>query len=562
METYSFVYENIAPLDFAKTLFVEVYDGANLISGTADYSVTRAVARNDVLSVYGEKSVVNTLYSLGKAAMWVAYFQTAGYTYVPDYGRPATYTAVIGEYTYNDARMNAGQAGSYDVWGVSLYVGGTITSDRATNPAPEGFTVTRGENNAFFVTLQSGCKTDGVASFDGNSMADVTITLEGDAQLDKVFSRSFISGISADVSIGVRGNLVIQAAEGAEGSTLTLAGGIYAGGDLSVRGVNVVINSAVDSTGVTADNVNVERGASVKMNYAGLAANTSSAIVANGNVEIGGEVYVNGWLNGVWLGRADGVQQFTTTSGSALSLEVSGKGITGSAPEIVQDGVTSPSPNRELVLDGGLITIKSVGTGIEYCNVTVNAVELDVEVSGEGWGIADSSGRDLTFRTVSGDPAVGKVSIKVTYFNEWNDQYFALRAKTIDVNGGNLYLYSMCRGGVIYTAGGSQFNFDNCDLTVEGGQNISVSDGTNPAAINAQRAGDKITIAKGTVAVFKNFVIGVAGWSGLPAEERVTLSVQGLLINDGYVTSIDSWDNTINIEGGDHIRYTNPVART
>ena len=163
--------------------------------------------------------------------------------------------------------------------------------------------------------------------------------------------------------------------------------------------------------------------------------------------------------------------------------------------------------------------------------------------------------------TVGGDPGIGNVSIRVTYFNQWNDQYFAMRAKTIDVNGGNLYFSSMCRGGVLYTVSGSDFTFDNCDIVIEGGQDIGVSDGTNPSAINAQSGNEHITVTDATIAVFKNFVIGIAGWSGFTGEERVTLTVEGLLINDGYVTTIDSWDNTINIVGGDHIRYTNPITR-
>ena len=163
--------------------------------------------------------------------------------------------------------------------------------------------------------------------------------------------------------------------------------------------------------------------------------------------------------------------------------------------------------------------------------------------------------------TFSGDPGIGNVSIRVTYFNQWTDQYFAMRAKTIDVNGGNLYFSSMCRGGVLYTVNGSDFTFDNCDIVIEGGQDIGLSDGTNPSAINAQSGNEHITVTDATIAVFKNFVIGIAGWSGFTGEERVTLTVEGLLINDGYVTTIDSWDNTINIVGGDHIRYTNPITR-
>lgn len=561
-ETYSFTYEGIAPLDFDKTLTVGVYDGANLLSGTADYSVTRAVARNDVLQVYGEKQDVNTLYSLGKAAMWVACFDEAGYTYSPDYGHAASYSASIGEYTYNDARMSVGEAGSYDVWGVSLYVGGTITSDRATNPAPEGFTVTRGENSAFIVMLEEGCSIDGIASFDANSPADVTIVVGGDAELTEVFSRSFMTGMPADVSIGVRGNLTIEAAEGAEGATLVMAGGIYAAGDFSVSGVDIVIDGSVNSSALTANAVQIAPDASVSMQYGGLAANTSSAVVANGDVSVSGALSVNGWANGIWLGREDGRQTVTTEEGSTVSLGVTGKGITGSAPVTVQDDVQTAAPNRLLDFKGGKITISSAGTGIEFCNVTVDAAELDITVSGEGWGIADSTGRDLTFSTVSGDPGIGSVSVKVTYFDQWNDRYFAMRAKTIAVDGGNLYFSSMCRGGVLYTVSGSDFTFDNCDLVVEGGQDIGVSDGTNPAAINAQSGNEHITLTNAAVAVFKNFVIGIAGWSAFAGEERVTLTVEGLLINDGYVTTIDSWDNTVNIVGGDHIRYTDPITRT
>lgn len=214
------------------------------------------------------------------------------------------------------------------------------------------------------------------------------------------------------------------------------------------------------------------------------------------------------------------------------------------APVTVQNDVQIAAPNRLLDLKDGRITISSVSTGIEFCNITVDAAELDITVSGEGWGVADSTGRDLIFSTVSGDPGIGNVSIRVAYFNQWNDQYFAMRAKTIDVNGGNLYFSSMCRGGVLYTVSGSDFTFDNCDIVIEGGQDIGVSDGTNPSAINAQSGNEHITVTDTTIAVFKNFVIGIAGWSGFTSEERVTLTVEGLLINDGYVTTIDSWDNT------------------
>ena len=413
----------------------------------------------------------------------------------------------------------------------------------------------------FTVMLEEGCTIDGIASFDANSPADVKLVVGGDVELTEVFTRSFMPGISADVSIGVRGNLTIEAAEGADGATLSMAGGIYAAGDFSVSGVNIVMDEKVNSSALTANAVRIASDASVSLQYDGLTVNSSSAVVANGDVFVSGALSVKGWANGIWLGRADGRQTMTTEEGSMVSLEVTGKGITGSAPVTVQNDVQIAAPNRLLDLKDGRITISSVSTGIEFCNITVDAAELDITVSGEGWGVADSTGRDLIFSTVSGDPGIGNVSIRVTYFNQWNDQYFAMRAKTIDVNGGNLYFSSMCRGGVLYTVSGSDFTFDNCDIVIEGGQDIGVSDGTNPSAINAQSGNEHITVTDATIAVFKNFVIGIAGWSGFTGEERVTLTVEGLLINDGYVTTIDSWDNTINIVGGDHIRYTNPITR-
>ena len=418
-----------------------------------------------------------------------------------------------------------------------------------------------GDGYMFTVMLEEGCTIDGIASFDANSPADVKLVVGGDVELTEVFTRSFMPGISADVSIGVRGNLTIEAAEGADGATLSMAGGIYAAGDFSVSGVNIVMDEKVNSSALTANAVRIASDASVSLQYDGLTVNSSSAVVANGDVFVSGALSVKGWANGIWLGRADGRQTMTTEEGSMVSLEVTGKGITGSAPVTVQNDVQIAAPNRLLDLKDGRITISSVSTGIEFCNITVDAAELDITVSGEGWGVADNTGRDLIFSTVSGDPGIGNVSIRVTYFNQWNDQYFAMRAKTIDVNGGNLYFSSMCRGGVLYTVSGSDFTFDNCDIVIEGGQDIGVSDGTNPSAINAQSGNEHITVTDATIAVFKNFVIGIAGWSGFTGEERVTLTVEGMLINDGYVTTIDSWDNTINIVGGDHIRYTNPITR-
>ena len=137
---------------------------------------------------------------------------------------------------------------------------------------------------------------------------------------------------------------------------------------------------------------------------------------------------------------------------------------------------------------------------------------------------------------------------------------YTLKARTIDLNGGNVYVFGMCKDGVIVPGQGGSMTVRNCDLTVENGQNLEESYGRG---VNAGNGDECITVENSAKVVFKNCDAAISCWGKAADAAGYALLVNnGLIILDGYKLSLEgweltSWSNNLTVENGGQIRYTN-----
>lgn len=551
---------NISPLDFDKTIYVGVKDGDTYLSsggeaGGRGYSVMRAAAFYWQFGAEEDKQIADAVYSLGKSATWVAHESDAAYTLVPSNTANGTYRLTIGNYDYADARMQIAPVGEYgNAWGVSLYACGQVIDDDPQSVTEEGFSASR-KNGSFTVTLNDGFTGDGISTFDGGSRAAVTVLVGGKATLDEIISSAFSADPIGDATIGVLGDLTIAAAPGAVDPVLTLKGGIFTDGNLTVSGVTVNIPGQTNADGVVCSDLTIEQGAELNIDCAGTG--EYNGVNASGNVTIGGALRINGAENGIFLGTEE--QTLSAADGSVIEIDVRGKGITGPA---------TTEKNRTLNLAGGNISIRSALNGIEYADVTVGSASLSVETYGAGNAIASADNApQVTFRTTSGSEDIGKVRLVTTYFDEFDDRYSAIKAQSVILNGGNVYISSMCRGGAVTMPNGGEFTMDNCDVTIESGHDIYKLSAAGASAygkgIDTSAGGARIVVGNSSKLIVKSCQVLVNGWTS--DENVATLVNDGLIIMDGFMCSLEqwelgSWTVKLNVSGNGQVRYFNDIG--
>ncbi len=544
VRTYAFTAGPFAPLEFTQTVSVCVMDGGKVISGIADYSVNRAAAKADLSEDAGEKALAKALYSLGKTAAWVASLPEIVYEMQPaavnGYG---SCSFSFSEYAYSFSFT--GSALSFDASSAALYVGGAIVGDGNAQVSNEYFEASKNGND-FTVTLKGG-SIDGIAPANNQPFGTLTIVVAGDSAIENVMIPMW--GVTAErASIISPGALVIR---GEAGAALTVKGSIRAE-SLTVEGASVDVETFSSSTGVDAGALTLSGGA-LNVRYVGVSSTDASGIVAAGDLSLHGKLSVEGFDSGIYL-TGDGAQRLEVGAGGALYIAASSYGITGSAPE------TGGTPvNRQFLFTGGESYIRA-GSGVKYADISVGDAVLTV-IADSGYTVeGEDASRPVSFRTTSGSQTVGKVTLVNHAYNPWWDVNYTLKARTIDLNGGNVYVFGMCKDGVIVPGQGGSMTVRNCDLTVENGQNLEESYGRG---VNAGNGDECITVENSAKVVFKNCDAAISCWGKAADAAGYALLVNnGLIILDGYKLSLEgweltSWSNNLTVENGGQIRYTN-----
>lgn len=542
--TFSFTAGPFAPLDFADTVAVYVESDGKIISGTAGYSVNRAIAKSDLSANEEERTLAKALYSLGKTAAWVAYREDISYELQPAVGNGYGYFAFsVSEYEYSFSFTD--NAVSFDNSSSALYIGGTIVGGTNAQVSNERFDAQKSGND-FTVTLKGG-SIDGIAPANNQTFGTITLIVQEDTVIENIMIPMW--GVTAErASVIAPCNLVIR---GETGVTLTIKGNIRAK-DLTVEGVSVNVEMLSSSTGVYADALTVVNG-ELNVGYAGNVPSDASGIVAAGDVLLGGKLSVEGFSNGLWL-SGDGNQRVEVAENGNLYIVAKTYGITGSAPEIGGAPV-----NRQLTFGGGESYIRA-GSGIRYADISVGDATLTV-IADSGYTVeSEDPSRPVAFATTSGSEKAGKVTLVNNFYNEWWDVNYTLKADRIELNGGNVYIFGMCKNGVVELYTGGRMTVRNCDLTVESGQDLAKSYGRG---INGGNGDEVITVENSAKVVFKNCDAAISCWG--KAETAVSyakLVNRGLIILDGYKLSLEpweltSWSNNLTVDNSGQIRYTN-----
>ncbi len=565
--------------DYTAPVTVAIYDGKNLISGNGTYSVTRGLAyiesesSDDAL-----KAHANHINAVIKNVEWYANRDQVGYGYCYSNG---LYNFSFGDYVY--AVSGDSVFGLYQT-GVGMYLGGKIVDDNtaSADTSDHSATLTRGAETAgkypFTATLKGG-RLDSIAVLDpdngfgspvagataGEKQGGLTVTVEDDTVLNGIYNDgwdplkdcygNYYASIYALCDITITG---------APGKKLTVTGGIFTPGSLTVTGgVQVeVLSSLPDRAAITAKSLTVGSNSSLALRrIVNVRNEVSGAVLTDGIADISGELVISGFDNGLMLddGEATGI---VTVSGS-LDIDALHYGIAAKSYDV--DNVFQP---RLLKVDGGSVTV-NIGVfgraAFAPMNIEIkNGGALDVKVL-HGVGIekttVDGYWEDWSQSWVPGkstrpfyitlhgtEPGIdgGKL-----HFDVRGGGYIAELYK-LDVTCGDVYFYS--EGAevirtVSHTVGSGDtatvttptITFDNCDVLIESG--------AHGHGINAQSNSTIITVTKTAIVSFKNIRAAVACYGEWPTcdsdwyiklADNMPLTADAVVINNGRI-NIDGY---------------------
>ena len=532
-----------SPLGFDDDTSVTIYDGDTVISPTASYSVTRAVAYVDEKAdaSASDKALPDALWSLGKAASLYADRGSIVYAYSP-MGDKGVYSCNIGEYAY---RIEVAPKTFDGRWGAEMYIGGVLVHDNNLSDGGDGFTAERtgsGGSYAFDADLD-GATLDGI-HMQNSAGGTLNVNVKSDSTLTDVllFYRWVNEWYTAEERATLYSDCDVVIT-GGEDATLTVCGNIFAAGSLTVDGVavEIVVKDATGPDGLSCGALNVINGGSLTVRYDGLGLSQRSAINASGNVVIDGTLDISGFVNGVYLSSSDAEQTFTVDGGK-MTVDVSGYGITSADAFIgAEEDGDRTRVNKELYFNGGVTSIfTGNGTvdsaGISGGNVTVGDAELNI-IADSGYCIEAKN--PVAFRTTSGDYKKGKVVLVNNFFNEWYDVNYALKVKTLDLDGGNVYAYALCRGGVIHTETGATLSFKNCDITVKNGQDVT--DTANRGyGIDLGGGSETVTVERSARVFFESVAAALRCWGRTETDAPEVIN-NGVIVLDNYVVGLEPW---------------------
>lgn len=550
-EEYTFVTGIIPVSQYEQTVRVTVYDGESAVSDTVGYSVNRAIAWADVRGEQADKDAAKALYSLAKAGAWVLNADEIAYCLnVPFGGGNASYAFSILNYDYS-LSYAAEAYTPYDASGAALYVGGEVVSAAQTRVSNDVFTAEM-SGNAFTVTLHGG-SIDAIAPANSNAISRVDIVVEGDTVVSGTFAHQFFVN-TGDVSIALTGDIGIT---GASGATLTVRGGIQAN-NLTIEGACVLVENATDNTAVNCGALTVGGQGSLTVCATELTGANAKAVAATGDITLdGGSLSVTGYDNGIEL-NGDGNQKLVVQGEAELYIEAEVYGITGTAP------VKDDAPvNRQFSFLGGESYIRAAN-GVKYADISVGDASLTV-IADNGFTVeSEDATRPVSFSTTGGSYNVGNVVLVNNTYNPYWDVNYTLKAGSIDINGGTISIFGMCKDGVVKTYNGAKIDIHNADVTVQSGQNLEDSYGR---AFNMEQGDEVLTVYNDAKLIVKNCDVAVACWGKGTDEQSAYAQLvnHGLIILDTFKCSLESWElgawmNNLTVENDGQIRTTNRLS--
>jgi len=533
MTLYGFKTDSVSPMEYQETISATIYEGENVISNEAGFSITRAIAYKDIYGSDVEKKLANALYSYAKSITWFGTPEVS-YDVLPAVNDNGIATCEIGEFTYDDARML--ETTKYSAFGTYLYTSDNICDSNNAVIDNETYKIEYA-NNKFTITLNN-AKLDGIMVRHG---ADLEIIVKGDSKISGSLYRSWDdknAKISGSI-ISDSQNIVIKCENDAK---LTINGSIYAPNNLVLDNANIEINthkSGCDAI-FAGTNLNIDR-SNIKNNFIGVRTANNAGIESKGNVTItNSSLEVNDFDQGIFLN--DDINLENAITDKIISV------LGDSDVKIKTNlyGINSHTINHEMLFEGENVYIES-GTGINYGNVTIGECNFEC-IANAGYTIQAS--QPVTFKTISEDYKKGIIKlVNNTPYNQWYDVNYVLKVKNMDINGGTLYLSGNSRMGVIQTESGATLNFANCDTYI-----TSLNDGNG---IRAEQLNEVITVFNTARLIIKDVDIPVACWAQ-PNENGVPVSlyIYGDMVVDSFRGAIGEWGDTTSIkEGG--IRYTN-----
>lgn len=532
-----------SPLRYSDTAEVTIYDGETPISQTAGYSVNRAAGFVGQFGSAEQKPAVEALWSLGKAASWYADRDLV--TYTLQIGNGSLYRFSLGEYgAYSVATDKTVTDGR---WGAGVYACGMIADENnlSAENIDKGIAIAYDKSEKTFDVSLDGAEID---TLNARNAAEHTLTVNvgGDSHVNGsvsfgdyhwnewggYWSYNSPASVYADCDVVITGD---------RGAKLTVCGNVYAAGKLTVDGaaVEIIVKDAIGADGLVCGALEIVNGGSVTVRYDGLGASERSAVNASGDVTVDGALDIYGFVNGVYLSSDDAAQTFTVDGGT-VDINVSGYGITSADAFIGADGDRT-RVNKELRFNGGTTSIfTGNGTvdsaGISGGNVTVDDATLNV-IADSGYCIEAKN--PVAFRTTSGDHKKGKVVLVNSFFNQWYDVNYALKVKTLELDGGNVYAYAMCRGGVIHTEADATIVLKNCDLTVKNGQDVT--DVVNRGfGIDLGGGNEMLTVERSARVFFESVAAALRCWGRTEANAPEIVN-NGVIVLDNFAVGLEPW---------------------